>query len=61
MALKVQLEDINVVIRVVNRGRTDNTLARRQKDKRTHSDVKTLCRNIQIDQKPGMNSCAREG
>jgi hypothetical protein len=48
MTLKVQLEDINVVIRVVNRRRTDNTLTRRQKDKQTHSDVQALCRNIQI-------------
>jgi hypothetical protein len=48
MTLKVQLEDINVVIRVVNRRRTDNTLTRRQKDKQTHSDVQELCRNIQI-------------
>ena len=61
MTLKVQLEDINVVIRVVNRRRTDNTLTRRQKDKQTHSDVQALCRNIQIQKKPGMNSCAREG
>ena len=42
----------------VNRRRAENTMSSKKKNKRTHNDVKTLYRNLQIEQKPGMNSCA---